>query len=313
MPAKQKAGRAAAPRRRPRVLGFVGLGVMGGPMCANLALRSGLPVLAYDIAASARRRAARAGAQLRASVAEVAAGADILFLSLPGPAELRAVMAEVLRHARPGAAVVDMSSVPVPLSRVLAARCARRGLAFADAPVAGTRHTVGARRISVMVGAEPAVFRRIAPFLGCVAETVQHCGGVGAGGVVKLAVNAVIAQTVVALAEVLAMARRAGVDGRALFAALAQGCDSFPLRHHGLKFLLPGRFPEGVFPTRYMLKDVRNAVALAHAVKVPVRGMKVAERLLSQSAAMGLADAYWPVLIRAIEAPPANRKPRRRA
>ena len=228
-------------------VGFIGLGVMGEPMCGHLAAKGGRAVVAYDLDAAPLARLAESGAQAAMSVAEVAERADLILLSLPGGAELEAVAAGaggLLGHCRAGAAVVDTGTSPVALSRALAERFAERGVDYADAPVARGRAAAQTGTLSTMVGASAGVLARIRPFLECYATDVTHCGDVGAGQVVKLMNNMVLFQNVHALAEALAVGRRAGVEGAVLFDCLAKGSgDSFALHDHGMKSMPARRLP----------------------------------------------------------------------
>lgn len=289
------------------VLGFIGLGVMGEPMCRNLARRGARPVIGFDVAPPALERLAADGVVPATSVREVATRADVIFLALPDGAAVEAVCrgeAGVVALARPGQTVVDLGTSPAALARSLADELAARGAAFADAPVARTRAAAIAGTLSVMVGAEDATFRRIAPLLATMATEITHCGGPGAGQVVKILNNMVLAQTVVALAEALATARRSGLDGALLFDAFAKGsADSFALRNHGMKALLPGEFPLRAFSVEYMLKDLRYALDLARAAGVEPAGARVAVARLEAAAGAGFGAAYWPALYEALDAP----------
>ena len=286
-------------------IGFVGLGVMGEPMCANLARKSGLPVLAFDLRPEPLARLAEVGVEAAASLPEIAARADLILLSLPGGEEVRAVCEGnegLLAHGREGQTVVDTSTSPVALSRALAGRFAEAGMAFADAPIARTRAAAVAGTLSVMVGADVPTFARLAPLLDCIAAEVTHCGPVGAGHAVKLMNNMVLFQTVVALAEALTVGRGAGVDGRVLLETLTKGsADSFALRHHGLKALLPGDFPAQAFSTRYALKDLGYALELAAEAGIEPQGALTAQRLLEASERLGHGDRYFPALLHAVE------------
>ncbi len=286
-------------------IGFVGLGVMGEPMCANLARKSGLPVLAFDLRPEPLARLAEVGVEAAASLPEIAARADLILLSLPGGEEVRAVCEGnegLLAHGREGQTVVDTSTSPVALTRALAGRFAEAGMAYADAPVARTRAAAVAGTLSVMVGADAPTFARLAPLLDCIAAEVTHCGPVGAGHAVKLMNNMVLFQTVVALAEALTVGRGAGVDGRVLLETLTKGsADSFALRHHGLKALLPGDFPAQAFSTRYALKDLGYALELAAEAGIEPQGALTAQRLLEASERLGHGDEYFPALIDAVE------------
>jgi hypothetical protein len=271
-------------------LGFIGLGVMGAPMCRNLARRSGRAVLAFDA-----RRPAPAEAVAAASAAEVAARADIVFLSLPGEPEIR----QVCDQLDEGKALVDCSTAPVALARELAARFAQ----FADAPVARTRQAAIDGTLSVMVGASASLYARIEPLLRCMASDVTHCGPPGAGQAAKLLNNMVLAATVLSLAEALAVAQASGaVEPRLLFETLAKGsADSFALRNHGMRALLPERHPADAFPTSYMLKDLQYALELARSAGLELQAAGTTRRMLERTVALGLGDAYHTAVFEAVK------------
>jgi 3-hydroxyisobutyrate dehydrogenase-like beta-hydroxyacid dehydrogenase len=287
---------------RMNVLGFIGLGVMGEPMCRNLAAKSGCRVIGFDLAAGPLERLAATVTPGR-GVREVADQADVIFLSLPSGAEVEAVCAGdagLVALARPGQTIVDLGTSPVAFARSLAERFAAKGAGFADAPVARTREAAVAGTLSIMVGAADETFRRIRPLLDTMASDVTHCGGPGAGQLVKLLNNMVLAQTVVALAT----ARGAGVDAALVFETLAKGsADSFALRNHGMKTLLPGVFPERAFSTEYMLKDVRYVLDAARETGLELRGARNAFAVLEETIAAGYGKAYWPALYEVISKP----------
>lgn len=289
------------------MIGFIGLGVMGEPMCRNLAKRSGEKTVAFDTRAAPLAALAADGVEAAASPADVARRADVVFLSLPGEPQVRAVCLGadgLLSHARAGQIIVDCSTSPVPLARELAAAFGARGAAFADAPVARTAQAARDGTLSVMVGSDDAVFERLQPLLACMATEITHCGAVGAGQTVKLMNNMVVAQTVVAISEAMAVARASGaVDPRVLFETLAKGsADSFVLRNHGMLSILPDHHPtEGAFPTTYILKDLSYALALAESCGLTLEGATATRRLMEQAKAAGYADEYYTVVSRIIE------------
>jgi hypothetical protein len=292
---------------RMNVLGFIGLGVMGEPMCRNLASKCSYRVIGLDLAAAPVERLAAEGVIRGRSVREIAGQADVIFLSLPSGAEVEAVCsgdAGLVAMAQAGQTIVDLGTSPVALARSLAERFAAKGAEFADAPVARTREAAVAGTLSAMVGAADETFRRVRPLLDMIASDVTHCGGPGAGQLVKLLNNMVLAQTVVALAEALATARRAGVDAKLVFETLAKGsADSFALRNHGMKALLPGAFPERAFSTEYMLKDVRYALDTAREVGLDLRGARNALAVLEETVTAGYGEAYWPALYEVVSKP----------
>jgi 3-hydroxyisobutyrate dehydrogenase-like beta-hydroxyacid dehydrogenase len=202
----------------------------------------------------------------------------------------------------PSQTVIDTSTSPVDLTRRLAAAFAERGVAYADAPIARTRQAAEAGTLAIMVGADPETFAAIEPLLACCGSDITLCGPVGSGQVVKLINNMVLIETVAALSEALAVARRAGVDGKLLFDALAKGsADSFALRNHGMKAVLPGIFPERAFSSLYARKDLDYALALAESVGIAAEGARLARGLLQQAIAEGDGELYWPVISRVVD------------
>jgi len=289
------------------VLGFVGLGVMGEPMCKNLAAKSGARVVAFDTRAAPLDALGSLGVERAASAADVAARAEIVFVCLPGEHDVRGVCLGadgLIARLDAGRTLVDMSTVPVALARELGAAALARGVAFADAPVARTAQAAVDGTLSIMVGAAPALFERLRPYLECMGTEITHCGAVGAGAAVKLMNNMVVAQTVVALAEALAVARASGaVDPEVLFRTLAKGsADSFALRNHGMKSLLPDHHPtRGAFPTSYIIKDLSYAIALAESAGLDLAQAATTKRLMEQTAAAGYRDSYYTAVVRTIQ------------
>lgn len=287
-------------------LGFIGLGVMGEAMCRNLAKKSGAPVVAFDERAQPLAALAHDGVTAAGSAGDVAARADVVFLCLPGEPQVRAVALGpdgLVARARAGQTVVDMSTAPVALARDLGRAFAARGAGFADAPVARTAQAARDGTLSIMVGGDPAVFVRLRPYLACMGTEVTHCGPVGAGQAVKLMNNMVVAQTVVALAEALAVARASGaVDPRVLFETLTKGsADSFVLRNHGMKSLLPDTHPaQGAFPTSYIIKDLTYALALAESAGLTLEQATTTRRLMERTAEAGYRDNYYTAVVRTI-------------
>src|SRR5262245_62816606 len=144
-------------------LGFIGLGVMGEPMCRNLARKHRGKVFAHDVRPEPVKRLSVDGVAAVASIAQLAAQADVIFLSLPDGPQVRAVGLELALAARPGQAIVDCSTAPVALARELAAKFTDCGAHFADAPVARTRQAAIDGTLAFMVGADASLYHRIEP------------------------------------------------------------------------------------------------------------------------------------------------------
>jgi len=282
------------------MLGFIGLGVMGAPMCRNLAAKSGQEVRAFDIDLDTLAQMDQRGVTPADSVRDVAERADIVFLSLPAAQQVSGVClgaGGLLMHLKLGAIVVDTSTTPVNLTRELSGRFSARGIHFADAPVARTREAAQQGTLSVMVGASDSVFARIRPLLECMASDVALCGPPGAGQALKLVNNMVLFQNVVALAEALALVRHAGVDAQLAFDVLSKGsADSFALRNHGMKAMLKGEFPLKAFSAEYALKDIRYALRLGEEAGLFLAGADNAKETIKRAIRAGYGKEYFPAL-----------------
>jgi len=139
------------------------------------------------------------------------------------------------------------------------------------------------------------VFERVRPLISCFGSDITRCGPVGCGQVVKILNNMVLFETVVALAEAKAIGERAGVDAALLFDTLSKGsADSFALRNHGMKAMLPGDFPERAFSVRYARKDLLYALQLAEQTGIDARG------------ALLVGERYHPVIGTLVAGPKAG-------
>jgi 3-hydroxyisobutyrate dehydrogenase-like beta-hydroxyacid dehydrogenase len=286
-------------------LGFIGLGVMGGPMCRNVVTKHPAPVFAFDLSEAALAEVVDAGGKRAGSIAELAANAEVIFLSLPGGKQVNAVCfgeGGIASAARPGAVVVDLSTTGVAEAREIGAKLAEKGIHFVDAPVARTRQAAQAGTLSIMVGASPELFARVEPLLRYMGSDVTHCGATGCGQVVKLINNCLLFEHVAALAEMMVTAERAGVAPATLLEAVSKGSgDSFALRNHGMKAMLPREFPERSFPAEYVLKDLGYAIELAKACGVEPKLPVVAEGYYKAAVEAGFGAKYFPSIIEIVE------------
>lgn len=288
-------------------IGFIGLGVMGEPMCRHLATRSRRPVAAFDRDAEPLKRLAEHGVLCAKSALEAFEGADVTFLSLPSGAVVQEVVHGadgLLAHVRAGQTIVDLGTSPVDLTRELASAFAAAGASYVDAPVARTRAAAEAGALSVMVGAaDAAAFERVRPLLETFATDVTLCGGVGCGQVVKILNNLVLFEIGLAIAEAKAIGARAGVEPALLFDTLAKGsADSFALRNHGMKAMIPGQYPLRAFSVAYARKDLDYALRLARETQVQTDMARCVETVFDEAVAADFGEHYWPVISRITEA-----------
>lgn len=293
-------------KRSIEQLGFIGLGVMGTGQSSNLVRKSGVPVVAFDSVQESVDRAVAVGAEAGASIADVAARSDVVFLSLPGGPQVEAVVlgeGGVLENARPGTIIVDLSTIPVETAQRVGRAVSERGSFFIDAPVARTKQAAIDGTLSITAGGSPEVFAAIEPLLRTMASDVIWCGPNGAGALIKLVNNMVVFETVVALSEALTLIRRSAlVEPELAWTALGQGsAASFTLENHGRNALLPDLHAEGNFSASYMRKDVGYALELAQQLDTVLPSATLAHELLGRIIDGGHGTAYHTAVVKVIE------------
>src|SRR5262249_38944155 len=195
-------------------IGFIGLGIMGKPMARNL-LKAGYPLLVHNRSSASVEELANEGAAPAASAYEVAAAADILITVLPDSPDVEQVYngpEGVFAGARPGALLIDMSTISPVVARKLAADAERRGLDMLDAPVSGGEAGAVGATLSIMIGGKISAVQRAMPVFQKLGKNIVHVGGSGAGQIAKAANQIVVGVTIAAVSEALVLAAKAGVD-----------------------------------------------------------------------------------------------------
>ena len=274
---------------------FIGLGHMGGPMSRRLA-EAGLDLTVFDLDASRAAPALERGACLAPSVAGAAAAAAILITMLPTPAAVEEVVigaGGALGALSGGALWIDMSTSSPAVADRVRARAGGRDIRTLDAPVAGMATGASAGTLEIFVGGDVADVERARPILEHLGdpERIFHVGGHGAGYVVKLMLNLLWFDQLVATAEVLTIGTRAGVDLEVLHRALVEGPTASRLLARDLLPLLRhGEYEEG-FSLALAGKDLRLAVDLARTAGVPAEVSAVVEQLFARARAAFGDDA----------------------
>src|SRR5580658_4332967 len=287
-----------------KVVGFIGLGVMGEPICRNLTKKGGVSVIGFDNVPAGLQRLAPYGVKPANSVSAVGSQADVVFLSLPS-GEVVADVARgpegLLSVCRPQQIVIDLSTSAVDIIRQLAKEFGDKGAHFVDAPVMRTRTAAEAGTLACCVGTDRSIFDAIRPLISTFSTDITYCGTVGCGAIVKLMNQMVLFQNVLALAEVHAVASAAGIDTKLLFDALSTGsADSFALRNHGMKAILRGDFPLNAFSVKYAKKDLRYALRLAAESGVDVTVARNVDLWFDRAIEGGDGDRYFPIISRLI-------------
>ena len=254
-------------------VGFVGLGIMGRPMCKNL-LKAGYEVAAYDpFAAEALDDVVSCGAVRGASNADVASKSEVVITMVPNSPHVRAaVLGEkgVLEGAKPGLTIIDMSSIAPLESKVIAEECAKQGVIMIDAPVSGGEPKAIDGTLSIMVGGSKETFEKYRDLLLVMGASAVHCGEVnGAGNTVKLANQIVVACNIAACAEAYSLATMAGVDPQKVFDAIRGGLAGSTAMDAKVPMMMAGNFKPG-FRIDLHIKDLNNALDTGHGIGAPM-------------------------------------------
>jgi 3-hydroxyisobutyrate dehydrogenase-like beta-hydroxyacid dehydrogenase len=255
-------------------VGFIGLGTMGASMASNLQ-KAGHELHVHDARREATAPHVTAGAHWKDTPRQVAEGVEVVFTSLPGPAEVEAVAvgADGLVHGmQKGAAYFDLSTNSPALVRRLYAVFKDRGLSLLDAPVSGGPKGARTRKLALWVGGDRDVYDRFKPVLDAIGDQPYYVGPIGAGSVAKLVHNCAGYAVQTALAEVFTLGVKAGVDPLELWKAVRQGAGGRRRTFDGLvDQFLPGAFDPPAFTLKLAHKDVTLATALARELGVPMR------------------------------------------
>jgi len=270
-------------------LGLIGLGIMGRPMALNLR-RAGYALWVYGRRAETMKPLTEAGATACASPQEVAANADVSFIIVSDTPDVEQVILGdkgVIHGARPGAAVVDMSTISPTATRVFAGKLAQRGVEMLDAPVSGGEVGAINAALSIMVGGKTKTFEKVKPLFEAMGKNIVHVGDHGAGQVAKACNQIVVSMTIEGVSEALTFARRNGVDAAKVREALMGGsAGSKILEAHG-KRMLDNDFKPG-FTVKLHQKDLRIVIEDAHKLGIGLPGTALVAQHLN--ALMGSGD-----------------------
>lgn len=283
-------------------IGFVGLGIMGGPMAANLA-KSGFDVIGYNRSAAALDRLVTAGGRAGRSVADVTRGADVVITMLPDSPDVEEVAlgeSGILASGAEGLLYIDMSTVRPQTAVTVASAAARAGIRTLDAPVSGGEQGAIEGTLSIMCGGAAADVDAVRPVFDAMGTTIVHVGPAGAGQTVKAANQLVVAGTIELVAEAIVLLEASGVDAKAGLQVLAGGLAGSRVLDRKGEQMLARRFDPG-FRVDLHHKDLRIGMAVADDAGVVVPLGAVVAQLMTALRAQGDGGLDHGALLKLVE------------
>jgi len=275
---------------------------MGSGMSMNL-LKAGFPLTVWNRTQTKMKPLVEAGADGADSPKEVAERSDVVIDIVTDSPDVEEVLLGprgVVHGAKPGTIVIDMSTISPAVTRRVATELGKKEVRMLDAPVSGG--AIGARNgtLSIMVGGDAETFQECFPIFQAMGKTITHVGDHGMGQTVKLCNQILVGLNMLAVAEGLLFASKAGVDVEKAFAAVSGGAaGSWQLTNNGAR-LLKGDLEPG-FKVKDYLKDLRLIMETANEIKMPLTGTGVVYQMFRSIDAMGLRDKGTQAVIRAVE------------
>lgn len=280
-------------------IGFIGLGVMGKPMAKNL-LKAGYSlVVCKHLDPRPVNELVAVGAQEAISLKQVAEMSDVVITMLPDSAEVEEVVLGengLLKGAKKGLIIIDMSSIAPSTSRRIAVKAEKRGVEVLDAPVSGGETGAIQGTLAIMVGGKEATFSRCIDILRAMGKSIVRVGDAGAGQVVKLANQIIVALNIAALSEAFVLGAKAGVDPHIMYQAIRTGFAGSNVLEAKIPTILERNFKPG-FKIRLHHKDLKNALETARELKVPIPLTSLVQQVLCALINEGKGEADHSAII----------------
>jgi 2-hydroxy-3-oxopropionate reductase len=254
-----------------KILGFIGLGIMGKPMAKNLR-KAGYELVVYDIRPEPVAELVEIGAHAGTSPEDVASRSEVILTMLPNSPEVKeAALGEhgIIYGIRPGAILIDMSSIAPLASQEISAVFAGKGIPMLDAPVSGGEPKAREGTLAIMVGGPQQAFDEVKDILAVMGASVTRVGEIGSGNVTKLANQIIVALNIAALSEAMVLATKAGVEPERVFQAIRGGLAGSTVMDAKMPMILAGNFNPG-FRIELHIKDLLNVMDTAHNLGVPI-------------------------------------------
>lgn len=252
-------------------VGFIGLGIMGRPMCKNL-LKADYELFVYDRNQWKIDEVVKEGAKAEGSPKDVASNSDIIITMLPNsPHVEEVVLGEegIIHGAKEGSIVIDMSSIEPIVSKKIGTKLAEKNIKMLDAPVSGGEPKAIDGTLSIMVGGDEETFNKCMPIFDVLGSSAVLCGEIGAGNITKLANQVIVAVNIAAMSEALVLATKSGVDPEKIYNAIRGGLAGSTVLDAKVPLILDRKFDPG-FKIELHIKDLKNVLKTGHEIGTPL-------------------------------------------
>lgn len=252
-------------------IGFIGLGIMGKPMAANL-LSKGYEVMVNDLNEVAVQSLVESGAQKADSAKMIGESCEVVITMLPANKHVQQVVLGdngILDGAKAGTVIIDMSSITPVVSKEIAAQAAEKGVEMLDAPVSGGEPKAKDGTLAIMVGGKENVFEQVKDVLYAMGSEVTLVGGNGSGTTAKLANQVIVNLNIAAMSEALVLASKAGIDVEKMYQAIRGGLAGSAVLDAKVPLILDRNFVAGG-RIDINMKDITNVIDTAHEIGVPM-------------------------------------------
>jgi 2-hydroxy-3-oxopropionate reductase len=252
-------------------VGFIGLGIMGKPMAKNL-LKAGFPLVVFSRSKGSVAKLVKEGALSADSSKGVAERAELIITMLPDSPEVKEVVlgeGGVIQGVKPGAVVIDMSSINPLVTQEIARTLDVKGVKMLDAPVSGGETGAIQGTLAIMVGGEKKVFEDCLEILKAMGKNIVHVGGIGAGGYVKLVNQIIVALNIASVGEAFCLGVKAGLDPQVIYQAIRGGLAGSQVLETKAPMIFQRNFKPG-FKIKLHQKDLQNALSTAKDLGVPL-------------------------------------------
>ena len=284
------------------IIGFIGLGIMGKPMAKNL-IKAGYPLIVYNRTQSKAEELVSMGADLQDSPKEVSANASIIITIVSDSPEVESVILGkngIIEGVKEDSVVIDMSSISPITTLNIAKELGQRGVSLFDAPVSGGEVGAVEGTLSIMVGGDGAVYKRIEPVLKAMGKSVVRVGEVGAGGFTKLSNQIIVAGALQSISEAMVLAKKAGVDMQLVYQAIKGGMAGGRTLDMKIPAFIDGKFEPG-FKMDLHIKDLKNALLAGKSLGVTLPSTGLIHELFSACSAQGEGQKDHSVIFQILE------------